>query len=192
MSLADVPNVRLAWLSAGAFLLAGVAMASPDTTMNAISQLTDGQPQAPATTVSWPSTATTAPTTAVTWPVTSSEPYENPFTIYTSMTNSLGVITGMPAVWTSQPSQPALVTSQPPSATLPTYSGYYYNTTWSASSSTLATLATSQSSVNAETTTTSASGLVPTFAQTTGAASSDRIVGASMALVVAAVGFCML
>lgn len=36
---------------------------------------------------------------------TSEIPYSNPFTIYTTMTNSLGVITGMPAVDTSQPSQ---------------------------------------------------------------------------------------
>lgn len=39
-----------------------------------------------------------------------SEAYSNPFTIYTTMTNSLGVITGMPAVATSQPSQAAKAT----------------------------------------------------------------------------------
>lgn len=39
-----------------------------------------------------------------------SVPYSNPFTIYTSMTNSLGVITGMPAVVTSQPTQAAVAT----------------------------------------------------------------------------------
>lgn len=44
-------------------------------------------------------TTTTATPQASSW-----VPYSNPFTIYTTMTNSLGVITGMPAVDTSQPS----------------------------------------------------------------------------------------
>lgn len=35
----------------------------------------------------------------------SSVPYSNPFTVYTTQTNSAGVITGMPAVVTSQPSE---------------------------------------------------------------------------------------
>jgi hypothetical protein len=36
-----------------------------------------------------------------------------PQTSYLKQTNSLGVVTGMPAVFTSQPGQPAVVTSQP-------------------------------------------------------------------------------
>ncbi|KAF2003320.1 hypothetical protein P154DRAFT_532423 [Amniculicola lignicola CBS 123094] len=36
-----------------------------------------------------------------------------PQTSYLQQTNSLGVVTGMPAVFTSQPSQPAVFTSQP-------------------------------------------------------------------------------
>jgi hypothetical protein len=69
-------------------------------TTNGISQISDGQIQAPATTT------------------TSSPPYTNPFTSYTTETNSLGIITGMPSVVTSMP---AVVTSQP--------SVYMWNTT---------------------------------------------------------------
>ena len=159
------------------------------TTVAAVSEYPDGQPQAPPATVSsaWPTYSA-----SIGWPVTSSTPYENPFTIYTTMTNSLGVITGMPAVWTSQPSQPAVVTSQPPSATLPYYSGYYYNTTTSASTSTM-TGSYSMSTMTTTTTTGSSSkSAVPTFAQVTGAAvSSRKVAGAGVALVVAAIGFCM-
>jgi hypothetical protein len=43
----------------------------------------------------------------------SSVAYSNPNTQYTTETNSEGVITGGPAVVTSQPDQPGVVTSQP-------------------------------------------------------------------------------
>ena len=47
-------------------------------------------------------------------------PYSNPFTAYTSLTDSRGVITGMPAVATSIPSQAAVVTSIPTQASVVT------------------------------------------------------------------------
>jgi len=49
--------------------------------------------------------------------------YDNPFTSYLTQTNSLGAVTGEPAVVTTQPAvvttQPAVVTTQPLPATLP-------------------------------------------------------------------------
>lgn len=49
--------------------------------------------------------------------VSTTVPYTNGFTSYLTETNSLGVVTGMPSVVTSQPSQPAAVTAQ---SSLPT------------------------------------------------------------------------
>jgi len=43
----------------------------------------------------------------------------NPNTMYLTQTDANGVITGMPAVATSQPAQPAVVTSQPLPASIP-------------------------------------------------------------------------
>jgi hypothetical protein len=63
-----------------------MALAQNTVTVNAVSQIGDGQVQAP--TGPQPS-APSAP---------SSAPYENPFTIYTDQTNSWGVITGMPSM----------------------------------------------------------------------------------------------
>lgn len=162
--------------------------ANADTTMPAVSEYYDGQPQA-GTWSSDPSSTWEASTTEFSWPSSS---YDNPFTIYTSLTNSLGVITGMPSVWTSQPTQPAVVTSQPVSPTLPTYSGYYYNTTSSAPSTTVGLTTLATSGTFAATTTTSSNSPAPTFAQVTGAASSSKMAGAGLGLVVAALGFCLL
>lgn len=57
---------------------------------------------------------------------TSTPPYSNPNTQYLTQTNSVGVVTGMPSVVTSQPAggvaittQPAVVTTQPILATIP-------------------------------------------------------------------------
>lgn len=165
-------------------LLQGV---TADTTMAAVSEYSDGQPQAPTGSASsW------SPTTEVAWSGTSS--YDNPFTVYTSMTNSLGVITGMPSVVTSQPSQPALVTSQPPSATLPYYSGYYYNTSTTAPTTlTTSTVLASASNNDGVFTTASSSGsAIATFAQVTGAAVSNKMAGAGVGLAIAALGFSLL
>ena len=46
-------------------------------------------------------------------------PYTNAFTSYLTQTNSLGVVTGMPAVETAQSALPPAVTSQPEVATIP-------------------------------------------------------------------------
>jgi len=45
-------------------------------------------------------------------------PYSNIETLYTTETNSLGVVTGMPDPVTTQPGQPAEVTSQPAAASI--------------------------------------------------------------------------
>ncbi|EXJ58520.1 hypothetical protein A1O7_05946 [Cladophialophora yegresii CBS 114405] len=184
-------QLSLSFLSLALSFLFQVGTAQ-DTTLSAVSEYPDGQPQAPPT-------AAVASSSSV--PSTSS--YENPFTIYTSMTNSLGVITGMPSVVTSQPTQPAVITSQPQSPTLPSYSGYYYNTTSSASvpvSSSPTTLATSMTAVASGTsssegssTGSSSSSSSPAIPQATGgAAALNKITGAGVGLVVAALGFCML
>ena len=115
--------------------------------------------------------------------------------MYTSMTNSLGVITGMPEVVTSQPTQPAVVTSQPVSPTLPSYSGYYYNTTSTASKlSTMATstVVASASNNNGVFSTTAGTSASSAFAQATGAAVSNKVTGVGLGLVVAALGFSLL
>ncbi|ERF76143.1 hypothetical protein EPUS_01477 [Endocarpon pusillum Z07020] len=85
-----------------ASLLAASSYAQEDpSTVSAITQITDGQPQAPVTT-----------------PVASSSSYSNP---YVTQTNSLGVVTGQPSPETSQPlpvtSQPSVITSMSPAAT---------------------------------------------------------------------------
>ncbi|KAJ9632853.1 hypothetical protein H2204_007583 [Knufia peltigerae] len=154
---------------------------SPETsTVPGVSQISDGQIQATATTMS---------------------SYENPFTMYTTETNSLGVITGMPSVVTSQPS---VVTSQPASPTLPSYSGYVYANSTSASSQTTmtggqnTTLTGSMSATTMATSTASGSGsggassASPTFAQATGGAVSNKVAGAGIGLVVMGLGFSLL
>lgn len=103
----------------------------------------------------------------------------------------------MPEVVTSQPE---VVTSQPPSATLPSLSGYWYgNETTTAASSTETgetqptTFVTSTASGSGSSTGASGSrSASATFAQSTGAAVSGKIVGAGMGLVVLALGFSML
>jgi hypothetical protein len=73
---------------------------------------------------------------------------ENPNTIYLTETDSNGVITGGPSVFTSQPTQPAVITSMPPAASLPmlqdgtttlTYNGATYTVIVSGSSTTVVT-----------------------------------------------------
>ncbi|KAK5457027.1 hypothetical protein LTS15_004808 [Exophiala xenobiotica] len=156
--------------------------------MTAISQLSDGQVQAP--------TDSSTDSSLLT-----SSSYENPFTIYTTQTNSLGVITGMPSVVTSQPSA---VTSQPASPTLPSYSGYVY-----ANSTTITTTGSSATEAQTQTSTASRSGTTlatstvvasgsgatnasPTLAQATGGAVSNQVAGAGIGLVVLGLGFSLL
>ncbi|RVX73080.1 hypothetical protein B0A52_02206 [Exophiala mesophila] len=127
----------------------------------------------------------------------SSGSYENPFTIYTTQTDSLGVITGQPSVVTSQPE---LVTSQPAAATNPTLSGYWYGnetTSTSAESTSTedATTTLATSTVPVESTEGGASGsrsASASLAVATGAAVSNQVAGAGLALVVLGLGFSML
>lgn len=174
------------------------------TTVPAMSQISDGQPQAPYNTA--------VSGSSVSWP-TSSGSYENPFTIYTTQTNSLGVITGMPSVVTSQPS---VITSQPASPTLPSTSvvGYANSTmttttdsdTGTDQTSTLGATSLSQTteagttanagtSGSATATATANSGSTrasATFAQATGGAVSNRITVAGAGLVALGLGFSFL
>lgn len=170
------------------------ASTNAESTVTGVSQIWDGQIQAPTSTVAaWASSSLGADpeiTTSTTW-----APYENPFTIYTTQTNSLGVITGHPAVVTSQPE---VVTSQPPSATLPSLSGYYYGngtTTASSTETTEAqptTLATSTVTGSGSSGASGSRSATATFAQATGAGMSSKVVGAGMGLVALAMGFSML
>ena len=179
-------------------LLAITSTTLAQSTVSDVSQIGDGQIQAPTDTasasVSLSSAADPALSSAVT---TSTGSYENPFTIYTTQTNSLGVITGQPSVVTSQPE---VVTSQPPSATLPSVSGYYYGNGTAAVSDTTAAM---PSTLETSTVTKSASGsgssgasgsssASASFAQSTGAAVSTKVVGTGLGLVALALGFSML
>ena len=86
------------------------------------SDIAKGEVVAPTGTTVWWTPESTAPSAtsvqSVDWNKAASSPavtqpsvpYSNPFTIYTSMTDSRGVITGMPAVITAQPSQAAVAT----------------------------------------------------------------------------------
>ncbi|OAP60700.1 hypothetical protein AYL99_05702 [Fonsecaea erecta] len=182
-------QTSLSSLSLAVAILLQVARA--DISMAAVSEISDGQPQGPVASTNW------APSTTAEVSSWSTSSYENPFTIYTTMTNSLGVITGMPAVVTSQPTQPAVVTSQPISPTLPSYSGYWYGNSSSTTASTEAptTLATStvvDSSSDNGIFTTSSSTPVASFAAVTGAAVTNRVAGAGVGLLVAALGFSLL
>lgn len=163
-------------------------------TVSGISQLSDGQVQAPTSSILSPSTTETLADPVAT--TTTSESYENPFTIYTTQTNSLGVITGQPSVVTSQPD---VVTSQPPSATLPSVSGYWYGNSSSIATETSAesnvlpsTLATSTVTGSGSSSVTGSRSATATFAQATGAAASGKIVGSGLGFVILALGFSML
>lgn len=111
----------------------------------------------------------------------SSVPYSNPFTIYTTMTNSLGVITGMPAVATSQPSQPAVATACSGCASvLSQQSAWASSVGTLMSSSRPATTVVAVSSTGSSSTTqasASATTAQPSFAQRTGAASQLAVSG---------------
>ena len=103
------------------------------------------------------------------------------------MTNSLGVVTGMPSVVTSQP---AAVTEQPVSPTLPSYSGYAYgnSTTVGVTPTTMQTEA-AASSTEQRSAPASASA---TIADSTGGADMNRVAGCGVALVLLGFGFSML
>ena len=123
-------------------------------TVNAISQISDGQPQAP----------TGVPAAAS----TSSAPYTNGFTSFTTQTNSLGVITGMPSVVTSQP---AVVTSQP--------SVYMWNTTSTAAAGTETLVPAGNSSVAATTLVTSSASATGSFSFGAGPSTSSAAAGSA-------------
>ncbi|KAK5947059.1 hypothetical protein PMZ80_001205 [Knufia obscura] len=118
----------------------------------------------------------------------SSAPYSNPFTVYTSMTDSRGVITGMPAVATSQPSQAdvatvcsgcASVMSAQESWSSMVSSIYSTSTPVPTSASSTMSSATSASSTG------SSASSSPTFEQSTGAASRSAVLsgGAVLAMI---------
>jgi hypothetical protein len=158
--------------------LATAALSQSTSTVPGITQISDGQIQAPTDAI--PS----GPGPEI---ISTSLPYDNPFTSYLTETNSLGVITGMPSVVTSQP---AVVTSQPVSPTLPSYSGYAYgNSTTVGVSGTASTLATATVSA---TLSESATAISPTIGQSTGGADVNRVAGCGVALVVLGVGFSLL
>jgi hypothetical protein len=162
-------------------LLASLAsLAVSQNTVEAVSQNQDGQIQAPTDTV----IATAAPTSA---------PYENPFTIYTTETNEWGVITGMPKVYTSQPTQPLAVTSQPTQPAVvtsqPVSPTHTYGNSTTLQTSTMSSETTSET--EAASSTTGAAASSPSVAPLNGA-DTNRIAGAGLALVVVSIGFFML
>jgi hypothetical protein len=168
------------------FFSAGLAQAG--STMTAVSQIGDGQIQAP---------------TSGSWTTSSSD---NPLTSsYTSPTNSPGVVTGMPSVVTSQPQA---VTSQPSSPALPGYSSTYtngtttttgegpaiQNGTTAATTASPTPLRTSTVVVSGESgvTTSIATASGTLFATATGAAVSNHFAGAGVGLLVLGLGFSLL
>lgn len=161
--------------------LAGLVASQNASTADAVSQIGDGQVQAPTGTApeaEAPSVATSAP-------------YENPFTVYTAETDSWGVITGMPTVVTSQPevvtsqpTQPAVMTSQPVS---PVHS-YGNSTTLHTSTSASETASETESETGSSTGSPSPS-VAPINES---GAETSRIAGAGIALVVVSFGFFML
>ena len=158
--------------------VAASAVAQSTITANPVSEFSDGQPQAPTGAPSVVSSATPM--------VISSSSYNNPMSSYMTETNSQGVVTGMPAVITSQPS---VITSQPVSPTLASLSGYYYNVTSAANSTMMMTSATSVIAPVSISGSHSASAAIATA---TGGATSDRLVGAGVALLVLGAAFSML
>jgi hypothetical protein len=168
-----------------------IPTAIAQTTVPGVSEIPDGQIQVQ------PEDSSSTTTAIVS---SSSAAYENPFTIYTSQTNSLGVVTGMPAVVTSQPlvatSQPDVITSQPSSAVLPTLSGFYYNTTTStsseASSIAASTLTTSTVGASGSSGSSGSRSASATIAQATGGAVANRVAGAGFGLVVLGLAFSLL
>jgi hypothetical protein len=162
--------------------LALASLALSQETVNPISQISDGQIQGPTGLPSGPGPE--VPSTDVFVSSTTTIPYENPFTSYLTMTNSLGVVTGMPSV----------VTSQPVSPTLPSYSGYAYgnSTTVGVVPSTMSTLASATETVASPSVPPSSSAASATIAESTGGAEVNRVAGCGVALVVMGIGFSML
>lgn len=185
--LSDSTNMYRSILVAS---LATLAVSQNAVTMNAISQIGDGQIQAPTDTQPIVPPAQSPPPAQAPPASESSAPYSNPFTIYTSQTNEWGVVTGMPSVVTSQPqavaTQPEVVTSQPlpPPPAVPTFPPSSNSTTSSLRTSTVA------ASTPAEATT-STPASSPSVAPLNGA-ETNRVAGAGLALFVVSVGFFML
>jgi Yeast PIR protein repeat len=173
-----------------ALAIAALSLPQDTATVPAVSQIGDGQVQAPTATPAIPSGPGPEIVSTPLPLVSESTPYSNPFTSYLTMTNSLGVVTGMPSVVTSQP---AAVTEQPVSPTLPSYSGYAYgNSTTVGVSATATTMVTSAAeSTAASSAGGSASSSAP-IAQATNGAELKRMAGCGVALVVLGMGFSML
>jgi len=162
-------------------LLLTLTAAQSTVTVQPVTQIADGQVQAPQ---ALNGTTTTAA-------------YTNPFTSYTTQTDSLGVITGMPSVVTSQPavitSQPAVVTSQPSVAGV-IMTTSYANTTMATSarssmSSVLMSASSSASSVRASAGSATSSASIEV---STGGAVNNRITGTGLGLVVLGGTFALL
>ncbi len=124
----------------------------------------------------------------------SSAQYSNAFTVYTSMTDSRGVITGMPAVATAQPSQAEVATvcsgcssvaSAEESWSSMVASIYSTSTLAAASANSTMSSATSATSTASSASSTSSATSSATFSQSTGAASRNIVCsgGAVLAMV---------
>jgi hypothetical protein len=111
---------------------------------------------------------------------------DNPLTKYLTMTDANGVITGMPAVVTSQPTQPAAVTSQPPIASLPALHDGTTTLTFNNHTYTVAVSGSVTSFVTSTSTTAKASGTGASAsgsgagASSTGAAATGRVAAGAL------------
>ncbi|ETN36588.1 uncharacterized protein HMPREF1541_08866 [Cyphellophora europaea CBS 101466] len=171
--------------------VATLAAAQSAVTVDAVSQIGDGQIQAPTGPIQESSDAVPTVSTPASI-ATDTAPYSNPFTVYTSQTNEWGVITGMPTVVTSQPavvtSQPSVETSQPVS---PIHS--YANSTTLQTSTTASETASETETESDTTSATSSAGSSPSVAPVNGnGADTNRVAGAGLALVLVSIGFFML
>lgn len=112
-------------------------------------------------------------------------PYSNPFTIYTTMTNSLGVITGMPAVVTSQPSQAPKATVCSGCASVESAQESWSSMVGSLYSTATTVAANAEaSSTGSSRTSATASSTSPGFSQDTNAASRSEVFNSGAALAV--------
>lgn len=122
----------------------------------------------------------------------SSTPYSNPFTIYTTMTNSLGVITGMPAVVTAQPSEAAVVSVCSGCSSVMSdqaswssmVASLYTTSTPVAAAVASSTMSSDVEALSAESSAASSASSSVTFSQSTGAASRSIAISGSAVLAI--------
>lgn len=127
--------------------------------------------------------------------VVSPTPYSNPFTIYTTMTNSAGVITGMPAVVTSQPTQAAKATECAGCTSVKSDQASWssmVSSIYSAETSKAAAVSVSSSSGPSSASSPSTSTTSAGFSQSTNAASRREIFNCGAALAIFGAFACLL